>query len=106
MAEKEYLSYLSEDGSNRFRYSHVIEKGRILRFRIQYEAQLAGRWYPIVRYDTAHGFPHRDTIHPDGTEEKDEFPGVEPGEVLTIGERDIKANWQKYRTAFEQELIR
>ena len=25
-------------------------------------------------------------------------------EVLTLGERDLKANWQRYRAAHEQEM--
>jgi len=28
-----------------------------------------------VRYDTAHGRPHKDILHPDGTQDKVEFYG-------------------------------
>jgi len=104
MAEKEYLYYFSLDGTVRFRYYHFLKKGKITRFRIQFEALIEGKWYAIVRYDTAHGFPHRDLIHPDGAQDKLDFPGWDRNEVLTYGERDIKANWQKYRTEFEKEM--
>ena len=104
MGDKEYLYYLSPDGTVRFRYYHALEKGTIIRFRIQFEALIEGQWYAIVRYDTAHGFPHRDLIHPDGSQEKIDFPGWDRNEVLTYGERDIKANWQRYRTEFEKDL--
>jgi hypothetical protein len=81
-----------------------LKKGTILRFRIQFEAMITGKWYAIVRYDTAHGFPHRDLIHPDGSQEKFDFPGWDRNEVLTFGERELKTNWQKYRVEFEKEM--
>lgn len=66
MGEKEYLIYLSAERLDRFRYFHQSERGRIIRFSIQYEAFLDLEW--------------------------------------RAGERDIKANWQRYRSAYEQEL--
>jgi hypothetical protein len=80
-------------------------RGRIVRFRIQYEAWIGKRWYAIVRYDTAHGRPHRDILHPDGAQDKVEFEGYSTEEVLTLGERDIKANWRRYRADYEREIV-
>jgi len=57
-----------------------------------------------VRYDTAHGRPHKDVLHPDGSQDKAEFYGYSGAEVLTLGERDIKANWQRYRAEYEREI--
>jgi hypothetical protein len=104
MSEKEYLSYLTFDGENRFRYYHYLTRGRITRFRIQYEAFIGGKWHPIVRYDTAHGRPHKDILHADGSQEKVEFYGYTRDEVLVLGEQDIKSNWQRYRTEYEREV--
>lgn len=59
-----------------------------------------------MRYDTAHGRPHKDVLHPDGSQDKVEFYGYSEAEVLTLGERDIKTNWQRYRAEYEQELKR
>jgi hypothetical protein len=73
---------------------------------IQYEAFIGGEWRAIVRYDTAHGWPHRDLIRPDGAEDKQTFSGYSREEVLASGERDIKTNWKRYRTAYEQEMER
>lgn len=106
MGEKEYLYYFTSNRLDRFRYYHFLDQGRIVRFIIQYEALIAGKWHPIVRYDTAHSRPHKDMLHPDGTQDKIEFYGYIPEEVLTIGERDIKANWQQYRSEYERELKR
>ena len=106
MGEKEYVVYLSPDRQDRFRYYHKLERGQIIHFRIQYEAFIGGEWRAIVRYDTVHGWPHRDLIRPDGTEDKQTFSGYSREEVLALGERDIKTNWKRYRTAYEQERER
>ncbi len=63
-----------------------------------------GDWRAIARYDTAHGWPHRDILHPVGPEDKDAFYGYTPEEVLTLGERDIKVNWCRHRAAYELEM--
>ncbi len=104
MGEKEYIHYFTLERLDRFRYYHYLDQGRITRFVIQYEAFIREKWHPIVRYDTAHGFPHKDLLHPGGKQEKIEYRGYTREEVLTIGERDIKANWLTYRAQYEQEL--
>lgn len=104
--EKGYTVYLSPERADRFRYYHCFERGKIIHFRIQYEALIDEEWHPIVRYDTAHGRPHKDVLHPDGTQDKHEFYGYSREDVLTIGERDIKTNWKQYRAAYEQEKMR
>ena len=104
MGEKEYLVYLSPEHTDRFRYYHVLERGEVARFCVQYEGLIGEEWHAIVRYDTAHSRPHRDLLHPDGTQEKHEFYGYSREEVLTLGERDIKVNWKRYRAAYVQEM--
>jgi len=54
----------------------------------------------------AHGRPHKDLIHPDGSQTKEEFFGYTPADVLTYGERDIKRNWRSYRENYEREMGR
>lgn len=73
-------------------------------FTIQYEAEIDGVWREIVRYDTAHGRPHKDLIHPDGTETKEEFIHYDNAQVLTFGQNDIRKNWKEYRRWYEKEL--
>ena len=105
MSERDFLIYLDPGvRQNRYRHHHVWEGNQIVEFRIQFEALIRGKWYPIVRYDNAHGNPHRDLIHPDGSETKDWFNLYTLAEVLTIGQRDIMDNWPAYRKRFEQEL--
>ncbi|MFQ6101819.1 MAG: DUF5647 family protein [Anaerolineae bacterium] len=57
--------------------------------KLIYEARIGERWHAIVRYDTAHGRPHKDILHPDSSQDKVEFSGYSQEEVLTLGERYI-----------------
>lgn len=105
MGEREFVIYLDPDKRhNRYRHYHVWEDNRIIEFRVQCEALIDGEWYPIGRYDTAHGKAHRDLIHVDGSETKEWFSVYTVAEVLTIGQRDIMENWHSYRKQFEKEL--
>ena len=104
MAERIYLIDLSVDGRNRYRHRHVLEKDQIVEFSVQFEAHIAGRWRPIVRYDSAHGFGHRDLMHSDGTTTKTSFQYWDYAEVLIYGERDLKQNWRAYRENYLKEL--
>jgi hypothetical protein len=104
MGETEYIIYLDDGMRDRYRYFHHTEQGQVVLFRIQYEALIGQRWVPIVRYDTAHGFPHRDVMHPDGSQTKEPFPHYSRAEVLTTGQQDIRRNWREYRATYEKKL--
>lgn len=106
MTETSYVIDLTPDGRNRYRHYHLLEKNEVLEFRVQYEAYLQGKWHAIVRYDTAHGFAHRDVMYPDGTVPKTSFQHWDYAAVLTYGERDLKQNWDSYRKAYEDELLK
>lgn len=59
---------------------------------VQYETLVEDVWCPVVRYDTAHGFPHVDRILPDGRVEKLALLTTELAEALTVADEDIEAN--------------
>ena len=105
MGEREFLIYLDEAGENRYRHWHVSERGKIVRFRIQYEALILGKWRAIIRYDTAHGIPHKDILHPNGEQTKVMYSGYDNAVVLTLGQLDIVDNWLAHRARYETELI-
>ena len=102
--EIEFLYPLSIEGEDRLRVKAFTKGGDITGFVVQYEALLKGDWRPIVRYDTAHGFAHKDLIHPDGEEEKQPlyFPGYNL--AFTFAIQDLKISWSWYRRAYEEEL--
>ena len=85
MTETSYIIGLTPDGRNRYRHYHLSKRKEVLEFRVQYEAYLQGKWYVIVRYDTAHSFAHRDVMHPDGTVTKTSFQHWGYAAVLTYG---------------------
>ena len=89
---------------DRYRHLHVSDRGKVLEFTIQYEAHTDGVWHEIVRYDMAHGRPHKDLLHPDGTETKEEYLYYDVDQVLTLGQNDIRKNWTAYREQYEKEI--
>lgn len=52
------------------RHLHIKERGKIIFFRVQYETKVKDTWYPVVRYDTTHGFAHRDLMNIEGEVKK------------------------------------
>ena len=79
-------------------------RGRILSFVVQLECLIEGRWYPIVRYDTAHGYAHRDVLKPDGKKEKQSVPVQDFNAALTYAQRDIKDHWRRYLAQYKRWL--
>ena len=55
---------------DRYRHSHTRFRGEVLSFVVQYETILEGEWFPVGRYDTEHGFAHRDTFDKRGNRYK------------------------------------
>ncbi len=104
VGEKSFVVLLSDTDLDRYRFFCTTEKGQVALFVVQYEAFINGEWRAIVRYDTAHGFPHRDLLHPNAAADKSEYPGRTHNEVLTLGQEDIKRNWQTYREQYEREM--
>ncbi len=104
MKEMEYLFYLSTSRTDRLRVNAYKEKAKILQFVVQYEGQILNKWHPIIRYDTRHGFAHRDLLHPDGSSEKEPLGWEDYNLCFTYATEDLKRNWQKYRQKFEKEL--
>lgn len=104
MTETTYMLDLTPDGQNRYRHRHVLEGNHSIEFSVQYEAYLSGKWRAIVRYDSAHGYAHRDLLHPDGAGTKTTFHGWDYAQVLTYGERDLKQNWRAYRANYLKQM--
>lgn len=80
------------------------ERGQITAFVVQLECLFGDEWHPVIRYDTAHDFAHRDVLRPDGTTEKTALPVSDYNEALTFAHEDIKANWRVYRDRYQRWL--
>lgn len=88
----------------RRRHFHRQAKGKIKDFCLQFEILYKERWYGFIRYDTAHGFAHRDVIHVDGRIEKIPLGISDYNEALTLAQIDIDTNWRMYRQRFFKEV--
>ena len=97
MAEREFIVPL--DLNARLRVWHRIERGQIQSFTVQLEVLFEDQWTPAVRYDTAHGFAHRDLYTKDGRQFKTPL-GMDFNHARTFAQKDILMNWQQYRRIF------
>ncbi|MBU0694078.1 MAG: hypothetical protein KKC11_05345 [Candidatus Omnitrophica bacterium] len=88
----------------RVRQSYLIYHRKVLEFVIQLEICINEKWFAVVRYDTAHGYAHRDYLHPDGRIDKTPIFYSNYNEALTFVEEDIKNNWQLYQEHFIKEV--
>lgn len=93
------------DDNNILRIRFELDRGRVLSFVVQLECYFEDNgWLPVIRYDTAHGFAHRDKIHPQKETEKTEIPVRDYEEGLNYAADDLKVNWREYRRRYEEWL--
>ncbi len=95
----EYMKLLNPGNSVRIRFD--TDHGQILRFTVQLECHF-DEWTPVLRYDTAHGFPHYDIIHPHGDDQKVPIDIQDFNEALSFAVADITQNWAWYRERYER----
>ena len=89
--------------NDRRRHRHISQKGKIAKFIVQYETKIANKWHAVIRYDTAHGFAHKDILHFGKSSDKIKLVFSDLNEALTFADNDIKSNWKKYKAQFINE---
>lgn len=89
--------------SDRYRHLHIQERRKVVFFRVQYEIKINDKWRPVVRYDTAHGFAHRDLLSLSGLVKKTPMFNQDYNDALTFAENDLKSNWEYYKSRFLEE---
>ena len=104
LKHKEFIKTFSVDGNDRLRIRIATEKGKVVNIMVQYEANIAGAWREIVRYDCAHGFLHRDVMLPKGKTEKQPLSIANLNDALQYAEQDIKDRWQWYKERYIKGL--
>ena len=103
MGKKDYVKSLGR--RNRLRISFVTERGKVAFIDvIQYEAEIEGKWLALVRYDMAHGYLHRDIMHPDGSREKLRVPIVDLKQALSDAIEELERQWRFYRRVYEEAM--
>lgn len=97
----EFVILLSQQ--DRFRHRHVRIAGHVTEFVVQYEVRQGEEWMPVVRYDTAHGFAHRDLFSSKKKVVKTPLGMNDLNTALTFAESDLRANWKWYRRRYWEE---
>jgi len=100
--ETSFRFLLERDVALRVRFTR--ERGRVIAFVVQLECWIADRWYPVIRYDTAHGFAHCDVLRPDGSQRKYAIPIGDFNEALTYAQNDIRTNFRHYCMRFKGQM--
>lgn len=104
MGLKSFVYYLDTALENRIREEIMIEKGKVIKFVVQYEAFISEDWRPIARYDTFHGFAHLDLYETHRQKKKLKLAVNDFNEALTYAENDLKKNWMKYLKNYLQHF--
>lgn len=96
---RSFFHWLSD--TDRLRIRFTVHKGKITQLVVQYEALIDEHWEPIVRYDTAHGYLHRD-LYQRGQKEpiKDGVSVRDLNEGLNRAIDDLQRHWQLYKQQF------
>jgi LEA14-like dessication related protein len=102
MRKKEFIRPLSNE--DRIRENFSVDKGKVERIVVQYESYITDKWAPIVRFDTAHDFFHKDIINPDKTKVQIRISSFNLNDALTYAELDLKNNWQRYKTQYLEKI--
>lgn len=105
MVEKQYIAFLESSPVDRIRCAFETKNGKVTRLKVvQYETYRHGEWTPVVRYDTAHGFFHRDVYVFGGKKhfkENISSPSLEA--ALNFAIDDIHLNWRKHKSTFLEQ---
>ena len=106
MKEKVFISLLDKHGNDRIRVRLTTEKGDLIDIVLQYETFIDNKWHPIVRYDCAHGFFHRDILKPNGDKEKQEIAIDNLKHASKYAEQDLKDRWEWYKERYIKKIIK
>jgi hypothetical protein len=97
---RQYFKTLNADG-DAMRVSFVSDRGFVLRYVVQFEVYVDGRYYPAVRYDSAHDFPHRDILDWEGhVVDKILLSPMTDDQALTAATEAVARDWPVYREEF------
>lgn len=77
-----------------------------MKFSVQLEVLIDGHWRRAVRYDSAHGQPHRHVFYPDGTEYREVMASENNNQAYTEAQDVIKATFQaiyaRYKASYDR----
>lgn len=97
----EFVQELNEPG-NVLRHRIRTRRGEVEGFVLQYETTIDHESVPVMRYDCAHGFAHRDTLDRQGRVVATDALSATLSlkQALEVRGLDLLQNWPRYRDAF------
>jgi hypothetical protein len=101
--DREWVFAVANDEA-RIRCRYRRRGNRMIEYTVQLEIWQAQTWRPILRYDNAHGYCHRDIIHSDGTQTKVRIYRGDTSSNFTWAIKELRANWQSERARFLAEV--
>ena len=102
---KEALIPIKWDARLRLRLFREKDKA-LTGFTSQLEHYLGGKWRPVVRYDTAHGFFHRDFYSLSGKQKRKERNVIQNlKEAVLFADKDLRNNYKDYIEKFESDEL-
>lgn len=103
LIQREWIHELAPEQA-RVRCRYKRHARRILAYTVQLEIYNQGIWQPVVRFDNAHGFCHRDDLHPDGSQDKVAVFVGEANETFTQAIDEVQSHWESHRNRFLREI--
>ena len=95
MPRKDYFYYL--DGRTRLVIYFKTESGVVERFVVKLEYEDDGVWRELLRYDSFHGFVHKDVLSKSGEKKRViRYLYLEPGTGLIAAIADCVENYSFY----------
>ena len=96
--ERHFILFLTLDKETRvilrnlFRIDNKSVTGFVIQIEIRCTAEGKEIWKPIVRYDHAHGFIHRDMIASDGSKTKYKLGTQDTKDAIILATEEIREN--------------
>jgi hypothetical protein len=86
-------------------YELLRNKTEILKCAVQLSLEVDGVWMAVIRYDVAHGRPHKHVYRKDGAERTQSVdttydPNLGYSQAMSVAMKDVRDNWRTYRRKF------
>jgi hypothetical protein len=86
-------------------YELLRNKKEILKYTVQLTLEVRGVWVAAIRYDVAHGKPHKHVYRSDGGERTlpvDSTYDSDLGysQAMSAAMKDVRENWRTYHRRF------
>ena len=96
-----YRYEFDDDGLHLCDVRILTDRGTVVDYTVIYLAMIDGSLMPVVRYDSAHGYPHRDTLDWEGrVVEKHWTPRESLDTALDSAIIEVKARWREFHREF------